>query len=72
MGVEGPAKIPQPIIARISAGLKAAMELPEVREQMANVGAEPYLTTPSEFKAIRESDIERYGKLVRQLGLKSQ
>ena len=72
MGVEGPAKIPQPIIARISAGLKAAMELPEVREQMANVGAEPYFTTPAEFKAIRERDIERYGKLVRQLGLKTQ
>ena len=72
MGVEGPAKMPQPVIDRLSAGLRAAMELKEVRDQMANVGAEPYFTTPAEFKAIRERDIERYGKLVRQLGLKAQ
>ncbi|HVL34244.1 MAG TPA: tripartite tricarboxylate transporter substrate binding protein [Burkholderiales bacterium] len=72
MGIEGPARMPQPVIERLSAGLKAAMELPEVREQMANVGAEPYFTTPAEFKAIRDRDIERYGKLVRDLGLSSQ
>jgi tripartite-type tricarboxylate transporter receptor subunit TctC len=72
MGVEGPAKIPQPIIERLSAGLKSAMQLKEVRDQMGNVGAEPYFTTPAEFKTIRERDIDRYGKLVRDLGLKSQ
>jgi tripartite-type tricarboxylate transporter receptor subunit TctC len=72
MGIEGPAKIPQPVMDRLSAGLKAAMDLKEVREQLANVGAESYFTTPAEFKAIRERDIDRYGKLVRQLGLKSQ
>lgn len=72
MGVEVPAKTPQPIIDRISAGLKAAMETKEVRDQMANVGAEPSFTTPAEFKQIRDRDIERYGKLVRELGLKTQ
>jgi tripartite-type tricarboxylate transporter receptor subunit TctC len=72
MGIEGPAKIPQPIVERLSAGLRAALELKEVRDQLANVGAEPYLTSPAEFKAIRERDIDRYGKLVRQLGLKAQ
>jgi len=72
MGVEVPAKTPAAIIDRLSAGLKAAMELKEVREQMANVGAEPSFTTPAEFKVIRDRDIERYGKLVRELGLKSQ
>ena len=72
MGVEGPAKMPQAVIDRLSAGLKAAMASKEVQDQMANVGAEPYFTTPAEFKRIREQDIERYGKLVRELGLKSQ
>ncbi len=72
MGVEGPAKIPQPVVDRLSAGLKAAMELKDVRDQMANVGAEAYFTTPAEFRGIRERDIDRYGKLVRELGLKSQ
>jgi len=72
MGVEVPAKTPAAVIDRLSAGLKAATELKEVREQMANVGAEPSFTTPAEFKAIRDRDIERYGKLVRELGLKTQ
>jgi tripartite-type tricarboxylate transporter receptor subunit TctC len=72
MGVEGPAKMPQSVVERLHQGLRAAMEMKEVRDQMANVGAEPYITSPAEFKQIREKDIERYGTLVRQLGLKSQ
>lgn len=72
MGVEVPAKTPPAIIQRLSAGLKAAMAEKAVREQMANVGAEPSFTTPEEFKRIRDRDIEGYGKLVRQLGLNKQ
>ena len=72
MGIEGPSKMPQAVVDRLNQGLRAAMELKEVRDQLANVGAEPYVTSPADFKAIRERDIERYGALVRQLGLKSQ
>jgi tripartite-type tricarboxylate transporter receptor subunit TctC len=37
---------------------------------MNTLGAEPYLTTAEEFKAQRNNDIAKYGKLVREMGLK--
>jgi tripartite-type tricarboxylate transporter receptor subunit TctC len=72
MGIEVPAKTPAPIIERLAAGLKAAMADKETQGQMGNFGAEPFYTTPAEFKAIRDADIARYGKLVREMGLKQQ
>jgi tripartite-type tricarboxylate transporter receptor subunit TctC len=70
MGIEGPAGMPQPVVDKLSAALKKAIDSREFREQLANVGAEPFYTTPAEFKALRQKDIEKYGALVKQMGLK--
>ena len=72
MGIEIPAKTPQPVVEKLSAGLKSMMESDEVRKQMAQFGAEPFYTTPPEFKTIRDADIQKYGKLVREMGLKQE
>jgi tripartite-type tricarboxylate transporter receptor subunit TctC len=72
MGIEAPAKMPQPIVDKLAAGLKAMMESEEVRKQMAQFGAEPFYTTPAQFKKLRDADIVNYGKLVKQMGLKQQ
>ena len=72
MGIEIPAKTPQPVVEKLSAGLKSMMESDEVRKQMAQFGAEPFYTTPAEFKKIRDADIQKYGKLVREMGLKQE
>ena len=70
MGIEGPAKIPAPVVDKLAAGLKQMMASQEVRDQMKTVGAEPFYTTPAEFKVLRDSDIQKYGKLAHDLGLK--
>jgi tripartite-type tricarboxylate transporter receptor subunit TctC len=70
MGIEAPAKTPSAVVQKLSAGLKAMMESKEVRDQMANFGAEPFYTTPGEFKQMRDADIDKYGKLVKEMGLK--
>ena len=70
MGVEAPAKTPPAVVQKLSAGLKAMMESKEVRDQMANFGAEPFYTTPAQFKKMRDADIARYGKLVKEMGIK--
>jgi len=70
MGIEGPAGMPPAVVNKISAALKAS--IPAMREQLANLGAEPFFTTPAEFKAMRDADIGRYGKLVGEMGLRQQ
>jgi tripartite-type tricarboxylate transporter receptor subunit TctC len=72
MGIEAPAKTPQPVLEKLSAGLKAMMESEEVRKQMAQFGADPFYTTPAEFKKIRDADIQKYGKLVKEMGIKQE
>lgn len=70
MGIEGPAKLPQDIVNKLNTALKLAVNSPEMNQQMHTLGAEPYLTTPEEFKALRNNDIAKYGKLVKEMGLK--
>jgi tripartite-type tricarboxylate transporter receptor subunit TctC len=72
MGIEAPARTPQPVVERLSAGLRTMMESDEVRKQMGQFGAEPFYTTPAEFKKIRDADIDKYGKLVKEMGLKQE
>jgi tripartite-type tricarboxylate transporter receptor subunit TctC len=72
MGIEAPAKTPQPVVERLSGGLRSMMASEEVRGQMAQFGAEPFYTTPAEFKKIRDADIQKYGKLVKEMGIKQE
>jgi tripartite-type tricarboxylate transporter receptor subunit TctC len=39
-------------------------------ERFAAQGAEPYATSPAEFKAILAADIEKWGAVVRASGAK--
>lgn len=70
MGVEAPAGVPPAILAKLNAGLKAMMASKETQEQMAKFGAEPYYTSAADFKKMRDADIQKYGKLVRDMGIK--
>ena len=72
MGIEAPAKTPPAVVERLSSGLKAMIASEEVRNQMAQFGAEPFYTTPAEFKKIRDADIQKYGQLVKEMGLKQE
>ena len=72
MGIEGPAKLPQDIVNKLNTALKLAVNSPEMSQQMQTLGAEPYLTTPEEFKAQRNNDIAKYAKLVKEMGLKQE
>jgi tripartite-type tricarboxylate transporter receptor subunit TctC len=70
-GMFAPAGTPQPIIDRLRAELKIVLAQPELAKRLADAGAgEPYMTTPDEFAARIKSDYEKYGKLIRSIGLK--
>jgi tripartite-type tricarboxylate transporter receptor subunit TctC len=70
-GVFVPAGTPQPIMDRLRNELKEVASQPEFKERLANTGSgEPYLVTPEEFNARIKSDYEKYGKLIRAIGVK--
>ena len=65
-----PAATPKEAIARLDAALVKAVNQPDVRERLAAVGVEPYSRTSTEMAAYLKSEIEKYGKIVRAIGLK--
>ena len=70
-GLFVPVGTPQFIIDRLRAELHVILAQPEIAKRLGDVGAgEPYITTPDEFAARIKSDYEKYGKLIRSIGLK--
>jgi tripartite-type tricarboxylate transporter receptor subunit TctC len=70
-GVLAPRATPQAIVDRLRSELNAVLALPQVRETLVTSGAgEPYITTPEEFAALIRADHERYGAVIRSIGLK--
>jgi tripartite-type tricarboxylate transporter receptor subunit TctC len=70
-GVLAPRATPQAVVDRLRSELNAVLSLPQVRETLVTSGAgEPYITTPEEFAALIRADHERYGAVIRSIGLK--
>lgn len=70
-GLFVPAGTPQPIVDLLRAEIALVLVQPEFKERLARAGAgEPYMTTPGEFAARIKGDYEKYGKLIRSIGVK--
>jgi len=70
-GLFVPAGVPQPILGRLRMEVQAALQQPNVRERLIASGSgEPYFTTPEEFQARIRGDNEKYGKLIKAIGLR--
>jgi tripartite-type tricarboxylate transporter receptor subunit TctC len=67
-----PAGTPQPIIARVAAGIREAVAAPDVREKLIAQGAVPKASTPAELQALIDADRARYGRVIRDQGIKAE
>ena len=61
---------PPAIIDRLSRELARIVALPDVQERLAALGFSPVGSGPDELAAQIRSDIDRWGKVVRELGIK--
>jgi tripartite-type tricarboxylate transporter receptor subunit TctC len=71
LGLFAPAGVPDPVMARLRTEINKVLALPEVKKRLnAAGGLEPYAITPKEFADRIRSDHEKYGELVKKIGLK--
>jgi tripartite-type tricarboxylate transporter receptor subunit TctC len=68
-GIVVPSKTPQPIVAKISQALEAAVAAPEVRERLDLAGCTVKSAPLGEFAAIIKSDIVLWAKVVKDAGI---
>ncbi len=67
-----PAKTPVEVAERLHAALREGLNHPEVRERLAQVGAETMISPAAEFRQFVRNDHERWGRLIRASGYKPE
>ena len=71
-GLFATAGTPREVLARLHAETMRILAMPEVRAKLQNLGGEPGTLTAEQFNAMNRSDFERFGRLVREAGVKAQ
>jgi tripartite-type tricarboxylate transporter receptor subunit TctC len=63
---------PPEIVARLHIEVAKILRAPDVRERLAALGAEPIGNTPDEFGAFIKAEMARWGKIIREKGIRSE
>jgi tripartite-type tricarboxylate transporter receptor subunit TctC len=66
-----PRGTPPAAVEKLSAEVRKALASPEVKERLAGLGAEVSPTGPRELGVLVRKETERYGKLIREAGIKA-
>lgn len=69
-GVLGPGKLPKPLVARLNGELVRMLQDPVMREMLSREGADPLSSSPEEFARTIATDIKKWEKVVRAVGIK--
>ena len=70
-GLLAPAGTPPAIINKLNAEIERLLQQREMRERMVSLGFEPLRDTPAAFGELIKSDIQKWGKVVRESGAKA-
>jgi tripartite-type tricarboxylate transporter receptor subunit TctC len=72
IGIVAPAGTPSVIVERLHKEISAIQDLPEVQKQFAAEGADIMRMSAAEFTAFSASEIEKWGRVVKQAGIKAE
>ncbi|MFH1604062.1 MAG: tripartite tricarboxylate transporter substrate binding protein, partial [Pseudomonadota bacterium] len=70
-GLAAPAGTPRPIIDKLHAALAKIIRSPESVARLASVGAFPSAITPEQFTEHLRLEVAKWGKIVREHGIKA-
>ena len=69
-GMLAPVGTPLAIVTRLHAEISKIIQLPDIKERWATLGAEPLHNTPEQFAAFLKADLGKWAKVVRESGAK--
>ena len=70
-GLLAPASTPRPIINKLHGELIKIIKSPESMTRLAGVGAIPVANTPEQFAEANRKDVAKWGKIIRENGIKA-
>jgi tripartite-type tricarboxylate transporter receptor subunit TctC len=65
-----PVKTPGDIVSRLHSEIVRVLQLPEIRERLLGLGADPVGDTPPQFAAYIKSEREKWAQVIRQAGIR--
>ena len=69
-GVSAPAKTPRPIIDRLHAEIVRALNSPDLKSRLQDLGADPVGNTPEQYTAFMQNEITKWAKVIKAAGIK--
>jgi tripartite-type tricarboxylate transporter receptor subunit TctC len=71
-GLFAPAGTPQAVVTRLYQEASRAMNAPDTREKLKNIGMDPGGLAPEQLAAMIKADIAKYGAIVKAAGIKAE
>jgi tripartite-type tricarboxylate transporter receptor subunit TctC len=71
-GVFAPARTPAALISRLNAEIVRALGAADARQKLLGAGIEVVGSTPAEMAALVKSDVAKWGKLIRDAGIRTE
>jgi tripartite-type tricarboxylate transporter receptor subunit TctC len=69
-GLVAPAGIPKSALEKIHSTVAKIYQMPDMRERLVSLAAEPAISTPEEFTALVKSELVKWAKAVKDSGAK--
>jgi tripartite-type tricarboxylate transporter receptor subunit TctC len=70
VGVVAPADTPQPVILRLETALAAVLSRKDVQERLAAAGFEPAESSANAFGILIRSELQKWGRVITDAGIK--
>ncbi len=71
-GMVMPAGVPQAIVGKLSAEVVRILQLPEIVQRFQLDGADVAGSTPKEFDAFLQAEMQKWGKVIKDAGIKAE
>jgi len=71
-GAFGPANMPHPIVAKLNSEISRILFLPDVKKRMDDIAVEVAKSTPEELGELTRKDADKWGKIIKELGVTAQ
>ena len=68
-GILAPAATPGPIVERLNREIRAVLDEPEVKQKLAQQGADPAPTDPESFARLIRDDVAKWADVIRSAGI---
>jgi tripartite-type tricarboxylate transporter receptor subunit TctC len=67
-----PSRTPEPVVRRLNQEIVKFLRSPEARSHLLGAGVEPVGGTPEDLAALIRTDIAKWGKIIREAGIREE